>query len=485
MDFINIAGRLLTGGTSIRALNIGTRLLYYDALRKLLLRMIYNRIQARLNKKEAIFNRPNKVEQQRKLMYLAILHTVDRVIKRRLVSQPVARKVAMLWSRALWFPPEKRSAVQRFHENYGLNPPWFITISPGHACNLKCQGCYANSGRSDVKLEWPILDRIITEAKQLWGIRFVVFSGGEPLIYHSAGKDILDIVERNPDLLFLMFTNGTLLNKEIATRLARLGNLTPAFSVEGMRKRTDDRRGTGVFDSVLNAIDHVREVGVPFGISVSVTRANYDEVLSDEFLDFFFDKFGAFYGFFFQYIPIGRKPDFRWVPTPAQRIRFWRRVWGIVEERKLFIVDFWNHGPLVKGCIAAGREGGYIYIDWNGKVMPCVFAPYSAGNIEEVYKHGGTLNDLWATPFFRAIRKWQCDYGYSQKELSVEANWLTPCPFRDHYTLFRRWIDRYQPEPEDESAQEALLDKEYYQCLVNYGSELKEITQEIWKKEYL
>ena len=80
-NFINIVGRLLTGGAGIRALNIGVRLLYYDTLRKWLLRMIYHRIQAGLNRKEAIFNKTDKVEQQRRLMYLAILHTMDRVIK--------------------------------------------------------------------------------------------------------------------------------------------------------------------------------------------------------------------------------------------------------------------------------------------------------------------------------------------------------------------------------------------------------------------
>ena len=131
------------------------------------------------------------------------------------------------------------------------------------------------------------------------------------------------------------------------------------------------------------------------------------QILPDEFLDFFFTRQGAFYGFLFQHSPIGRGADFDRLPTPEQSLEFWQRSWEVVIKRRLFLLDFWNHGPLVEGCISAGRERGYIYIDWNGKVMPCVFAPYSTANIQEVYARGGTLDDVWNSPWFRAIRQWQ------------------------------------------------------------------------------
>jgi len=140
---------------------------------------------------------------------------------------------------------------------------------------------------------------------------------------------------------------------------------------------------------------------------------------------------------------------------------------------------------MVQGCISAGREGGYVYIDWNGKVMPCVFAPYAVADIQKVYAQGGTLNDVWRAPFFQAIRQWQRDYGYGCPEPSREGNWLCPCPIRDHYGTFRELLSRYQPEPEDEAVGEALADGEYCANLVAYGQHLGEISQEIWEKEYL
>jgi MoaA/NifB/PqqE/SkfB family radical SAM enzyme len=312
----------------------------------------------------------------------------------------------------------------------------------------------------------------------------VVISGGEPLAYTSEGKDILDLVEQHPDCLFLMFSNGTLIDDRTARRLEKLGNLTPALSVEGLRERTDESRGQGIFDRVSEAMARLHEVGVPAGISATITRHNMDELLSDPFIDYFFEERGAFYGFLFQYMPMGRNADPGMMPTPRQRLDLWRRSWEIVERRKTFLFDFWNYGTMVHGCVAAGRERGYMHIDWNGKVMPCVFAPYSAGNIQEVYAKGGTLNDIWKTPFFKAIRGWQNDYGYGNGGPRSEGNWMTPCPIRDHYPTFRQWLVKYQPDPMDEPASLALTDASFYDSLHSYGDELRELSQPIWRDNY-
>jgi MoaA/NifB/PqqE/SkfB family radical SAM enzyme len=327
----------------------------------------------------------------------------------------------------------------------------------------------------------------MTEAQELWGVGLFVFSGGEPLLYRSQGKSLLDAVDKHNECLYLMFTNGTLIDQAAAKRLVHLGNLTPAISVEGMRSRTDARRGNGVFDRTLEAMACLREAGVPFGISVTVTRDNAEEILSDAFLDFFFQEQGAFYGFLFHHMPIGRCPreELDRVPTPEQRMRLWRRTWDVIESKRIFLFDFWNSGPLVQGCVSAGRERGYLYIDWGGKVMPCVFAPYAVADIHEVYAEGGTLEDVWEAPFLRSIRGWQREYGYGREEPSAEGNWLRPCPVRDHHALFRQWVERHQPQPEDEAARQVLKDQAYYDSMVAYGEELQVLSQKIWEEEYV
>jgi MoaA/NifB/PqqE/SkfB family radical SAM enzyme len=179
-------------------------------------------------------------------------------------------------------------------------------------------------------LDWSTFDRIITEAKTLWGVRFLVISGGEPLAYQSEGKGLLDAAEKHPDVLFMFYTNGTLIDEKTAQRMAALGNVTPAISVEGWRDRTDERRGSGVFDQILAAMEQLRKAGVFFGISLTATRHNAEEILSEEFIDYFFEQQGAFYGWIFQYMPIGRSYTLDLMPTPEQRLWMWKRSWEIV-----------------------------------------------------------------------------------------------------------------------------------------------------------
>lgn len=307
------------------------------------------------------------------------------------------------------------------------------------------------------------------------------------LLYHSQGRDLLDAVENHANCLSLMFTNGTLIDRAVATRLARLGDLTPAISVEGMRRRTDARRGRSVFDRSLEAMATLREASVPFGISVTVTRHNAEEVLSDEFLDLFFEEQGAFYGFLFHHLPIGRHPceGLDRVPTPEKRVQLWRRTWDVIAARRIFLFDFWNGGPMVQGCVSAGRERDHLYVDWNGRVMPCVFAPYAVANLHEIYAQGGTLQDVQEAPFLRTIRRCQQEYGYGQETPSVAGNWLRPCSIRDHYDVFRRWVARRAPQPEDEGARQALTDEAYYERMVAYGKKLTALTQPVWEEEHL
>ena len=481
--------RLLATPAGGRLLGAGASLLYLDALRAPLVRTADGWLRARLDHPADTHPTWRQIVRQRWLIDRAILHTVDRLIGRRLLSPHVLRVIARLWGQTLLTPADDKPMVRSFRQRYGVNPPWFLVLSPGHACNLRCAGCYADSGATcddgAPKLDWSTLDRLISEAQDLWGVPLIAFSGGEPLMYRSEGKDLLDLVEKHAHCLYLMFTNGTLIDRETAARLARLGNLTPALSVEGMREQTDARRGTGAFDRVLAAMAHLRDAGVPFGLSITVTRANCAHVLSDPFLDFFFREQGAFYAFLFQYMPIGRARDLDEMPTPDQHAAFWRRSWEVVAEKAVFLMDFWNHGPLVEGCIAAGRDRGYLHIDWNGHVMPCVFAPYAAANIREVYAHGGTLNEIWAAPFFQAIRAWQRRYGYGQESLTPEGNWLHPCPFRDHHALFREWVERFGARPENKAAAQALLDGALCEELMLRSEERRAVTQEIWEREYL
>jgi MoaA/NifB/PqqE/SkfB family radical SAM enzyme len=320
--------------------------------------------------------------------------------------------------------------------------------------------------------------------EELWGAAFVVISGGEPFLYRSEDKDLLDMAEAHPNLYFLVYTNGTQITREVAQRLGRLANLTPAISVEGRAPTTEERRGSGVFNQILSAFANLREFGVPFGISMTATRQNCDELLSDEVVDFYFEEQGALYGWIFQYMPIGKGYDLSLMVTPEQRLRLHPRMWEVLREKKVFLMDFWNSGTATHGCLAAGRQGGYFYVNWNGDVTPCVFIPYAPANIYEIYERGGTINDLMDIPFFAEIRRWQKSYGYLTKPMETK-NLILPCPHRDHFDFLYPLLLRHRPKPINKEAEKALADQKYIQGLLDYGRACAALLDPIWEREYL
>ena len=429
--------------------------------------------------------RPPGVEWDRYELGLSLLHSIVRALEEDRVSPATRRMLFRVLVRDNLFFQGSWEAKEGFKERNGCYPPDFMLVSPGKGCNLKCTGCYADSGATREKLHWDTLTRLFDEAHDLLGNRFFVFSGGEPLSYHSEGKGVLDIAERYPDSLFLMYTNATQIDDEVAKRMGELGNITPAISVEGLRGPTEERRGKGVFDRILAAMERLRREKVLFGLSLTATRLNADELLSDRAVEFFFDRHGASYAWIFHYMPIGRSITLDLLPTPEQRVRLWKRSWELVRTRRLFLADFWNMATVTDGCISAGREGGYWTVDWNGAVMPCVFFPYAAANVNEAYANGETIEDIWARPFFADIREWQKDKGFHEPGKVDGGNWLMPCPMRDCHGDARRLVLEHQPEPQDQNAREALMDPDYAAGLMAYDSALEALTRPVWEDQYV
>ncbi len=457
---------------------IGRTAVQNSTIRKLALKKAVGEVYKKLILKESDHYLP-KEQEDKFYMVSAMFHSIDRAISNNISPQCRDALLNTVVGKMLTGgDPEPK---KKFFDEFGFGPPTFVTISPTKTCNLRCKGCYASSGKSTEKLDFSTFDRIIRETRELWGSHFTVISGGEPLLY----KGIFDIAKKHKDTFFLMYTNGTLIDDKVARRLAELGNITPAISVEGFEKETDARRGKGVYKRIGKAMDNLNNAGVPFGLSITATKDNVDIVTSDEFYDFYFEKEPkAIYGWIFHYMPIGRSYTIELMPTPEQRLFMWEKNRKIVQERKIFIADFWNDGTVSDGCISGGRTGGYFYINWNGDCAPCVFAPYAVHNINEVYKNGGNLNTVLNSEFFRAIRKWQDEYAYKQPK-DKKGNLIRTCAIRDHYGMYYELIKDHKPHPIDEDARDAFRDEKYRKELTAYGEKIEELTKGIWENEYL
>ena len=223
----------------------GPRMARIGPLRRLAVNFTESRLASMRD--EAIHSglRPPGAEDDRYDIGRAILHTGERALADDRLS-PASRQIMLrTLVRDILLLQGNLEAKEGFRQRHGAYPPDFMLVSPGKACNLRCVGCYADSGANREKLDWAVLDRLIGDAHDRLGNRFFVISGGEPLAYKSDGKGVLDLAERYRDSLFLMYTNGTLIDDDVARRMGSLGNITPAVSVEGLRERTEQRRGRG------------------------------------------------------------------------------------------------------------------------------------------------------------------------------------------------------------------------------------------------
>ncbi len=449
------------------------------ALRGQVLQLVERRMRHELVERN-IYDRPPAVMESVCEYLSGLLYRLDRGLGEGLISPHVAERLTEVFlentiiKREEWYNAEP--------DAYKQQKPLFVLVSPTGRCNLNCIGCYSDSGAAHQnQLSADTFDRILREKREFWNSYFTVISGGEPFMWREGDTGLLDIIERHPEQFFMVYTNSTLITDETARRMADLGNISPCVSVEGFEAETDHRRGKGVHAKVLRAFERFRRHGIPFGVSMTPTRENWRTIVSDDFIDVYFEREGAMYGWLFQYMPVGRGQTLDLVVPPEERVQMMERMHRVIRERKVFLADFWNSGHVSCGCVSAGREGGYFYIDWNGDVTPCVFVPYAAANINRIYADGGDLNDALEAPFFRKIRAWQNDYGYIQPGQKVR-NWFTPCISRDHHEVLREAIAETNPKPINGEAKAALEDRDYIEGMKAYGRRIRELTGPIWRE---
>jgi MoaA/NifB/PqqE/SkfB family radical SAM enzyme len=345
----------------------------------------------------------------------------------------------------------------RFAAEEGIVPPFLFVFSPTMRCNRHCDGCYAGGYSRDEEMSPELIDNLLEQAKEM-GIYLAIVLGGEPFLR----EDMWDTYRRHQDMLFLVFTNGTLIDEAAAARLGELGNVFPAVSLEGFRAETDARRGEGTFDQVTKAMALLHRAGVMFGFSSMITSRNLETVISDEFNDMLVAA-GALFGWHFLYLPLGADPDLSLMPSAEQRDRLRREgAARIRQTRPMFVIDFWNDAPLVGGCIAGGKQ--FFHVNSRGDVEPCVFVHYAVDNVKE-----RSLREVLRSPYFRAIRAQQ---PYSD-------NLLRPCLLLDHPGVLREVAAEHHAHATYPAAEQLLTD--LASGLDRYAAQVGAAYDPVWK----
>ena len=365
-------------------------------------------------------------------LYLKILNKLDErlsdptnvyadFIKRIIMGTDtnVILKLVPPFVNAVFKSYDRRLAAMKEH---GCNIPWAILIDITTACNLKCTGCWAAEYGNKLNMSYDDLNKIIQEGKAL-GTYVYLYTGGEPLVRKA---DLIRICKENPDCLFLTFTNGTLCDDAFADQLKEVGNMILTISIEGNEETTDSRRGQGTYKATLAAMARLKERGVPFGLSLCYTKNNADVISSDEYVDFLIEQ-GAIFAWLFTFVPVGCSSTAELMATAEQRKKMYDQVrkWRFKEVKPLFMIDFFNDGEYVGGCVAGGKQ--YFHISANGDCEPCVFAHYSNVNIKDPDKH---VLDALKSPIFMAYKARQ----------PFSDNMLRACPVMDNPGALKKMV---------------------------------------------
>jgi len=362
-----------------------------------------------------------------------------------------------LFNNAWFFGHKKRAS---FENEHGFRPPFIMILSPTMNCNLRCKGCYTLGYGLKPELEFELTNRILYECEKL-GIYFVTLLGGEPLLY----PHLFDIIQGHPDIFFQLYTNGTLMTKEKAQRLADFGNVAVVISIEGDEEETDRWRGKGVYKKIIDAFNYLKDARILIGTSATVTSENVEVVSSLSFVDKMMN-YGSIAQMYFLYLPVNGQADFSLMVTPEQRDLLRRQVITIRNTRPIFVLDFWNDGPYVQGCIAGGRR--YFHINANGDVEPCVYTHIAVDNI-----HNTTLVEALNSKLFQAIRSRQ----------PHNENHLRPCMIIDNPHIMCELIEEEKPKFTHPGADEIYTEKK--EMMEKYAQRWGQFADKIWEEEYV
>ena len=307
----------------------------------------------------------------------------------------------------------------------GLQVPSTLIISITPRCNLSCKGCYSSTAgniqrgkSSETKTQAKTLlnreqwRKVIKEAGEL-GIFVNIIAGGEPFLF----PELIELCGEFKNQSFVIFTNGTALAQADYNLLKSSTNLAIIVSIEGSSEFTNKRRGTGVYEKALNTIKSLDQIGVPAGISATITRMNFRYWMNPESIENLI-KQNIRILFLIEYIPQTPLPrpkiestdhptkspqdmtpsDHSLLLKPEERREFRAQILKFRSTKPIFIIHSPGDEEYFGGCVSAGR--GFAHVTPAGDLTPCPVSNIATHNLTN-----STLREGLASPLFKEICK--------------------------------------------------------------------------------
>jgi radical SAM protein with 4Fe4S-binding SPASM domain len=279
---------------------------------------------------------------------------------------------------------------------------WHLT----ERCNLRCSHCYqGNADKNELSFSEirNVLDEVretLKEWTDIYGISFsssFSITGGEPFLR----RDLLQVLEevRKEGIDIYILSNGTLIDKNRAEALSRLGVKGVQVSIEGPREIHDRIRGKGSFTRAIKGVRHLLDAGIRVTLNVTLSDMNVDHVRE---LVAIAAKEGVQHLGFSRLVPCGRGREMLHNMMDTQKVKEIYQSLLSVRAEGLEIV---TGDPIASqmdlkantdmgytacaGC-AAGISGLTLRPD--GTINPCRRLDIPIGNIRN-----DSLREIWAT----------------------------------------------------------------------------------------
>lgn len=301
----------------------------------------------------------------------------------------------------LKFQPLLSLLRKLFAKDYGKISTLVLCIT--ERCNLKCVYCSLSRARG-CNMGIKKFKSIAQEAKRN-GISEIVFIGGEPLLNPNLLKMLLYCNKK--DIKPVIFTNGTLINPELADELSMIDMLTIVFKFDS-ELSYKEHVGAEVYSQVAKSIQLCTDRGISAFTNITVTKKNI-KLLKRVIINSF--KLGA-EPRLERHIPL--KDDAinktleisaeEWKRANVVYLQCYARYIGVPLK---WFIRYIRRQSLIAGYSSLGCKGfsASVTIRANGNAVPCGLAPdnLSVGNInkeplstilEEYYKQREVWNSI-------------------------------------------------------------------------------------------
>ncbi len=145
-------------------------------------------------------------------------------------------------------------------------------------CNLNCVHCYSQSKNLQYNNELTLEEgKAFIDDISAFGSPVLLFSGGEPLMH----PHFLDLCfyAKSKGMRAVISTNGTLITRELAFELKKVGLSYVGISLDGLETVHDRFRGKkGAFKEALSGINYAKEAGIKVGLRFTINKRNAQEV---------------------------------------------------------------------------------------------------------------------------------------------------------------------------------------------------------------